>query len=289
MFSVVTDGCLNYDGSQKNLIMSDYSLYKIFFSYKIEVSNHSRKEGYAMSEKLCICMKHVSKSFGKKKVIEDVSLEVYSGEIFGMLGPSGAGKTTIVKMIAGIDEATNGTIDVLDTKMPSLHVMKRIGFMAQSDALYGELTALENLQFFASIYGLKGKKQKQRIDEVMELVNLTDHIKKTVNQYSGGMKRRLSLAVSLLHEPEVLILDEPTVGIDPLLRQAIWDELERIRQNGTTIVVTTHVMDEAEKCQRLAMIRDGRLIAVGSPEELKKRTNSQTIEQAFLHFGGARQ
>jgi ABC-2 type transport system ATP-binding protein len=242
-----------------------------------------------VSGKPCIRMEHVSKRFGKKTVIEDVSLDVYRGEIFGMLGPSGAGKTTIVKMIAGIDEATSGTIHVLNTKMPDLHVMQRIGFMAQSDALYGELTALENLQFFASIYGLKGKKQKERIYDVMDLVNLTDHVKKTVNQYSGGMKRRLSLAVSLLHEPEVLILDEPTVGIDPLLRQAIWDELERIRQKGTTIVVTTHVMDEAEKCQRLAMIRDGRLIAVGSPSELKKETNSQTIEQAFLYFGGARQ
>jgi ABC-2 type transport system ATP-binding protein len=242
-----------------------------------------------MPEKPCICMERVSKSFGKKKVIEDMSLEVYRGEIFGMLGPSGSGKTTVVKMIAGINEATTGTIYVLNTKMPNLHVMKRIGFMAQSDALYGELTALENLQFFASIYGLKGKQQKQRIEEVMELVNLTDHLKKTVNHYSGGMKRRLSLAISLLHEPEILILDEPTVGIDPVLRQAIWDELERIRQNGTTIVVTTHVMDEAEKCQRLAMIRDGRLIAVGSPEELKKSTNSQTLEEAFLYFGGARQ
>jgi ABC-2 type transport system ATP-binding protein len=242
-----------------------------------------------MSERLCIRIEHVFKRFGKKTVIENVSLDIYKGEIFGLLGPSGAGKTTIVKMIAGIDEATHGTIHVLNTKIPNLHVMKRIGFMAQSDALYGELTALENLQFFASIYRLKGEKQKQRIHEVMELVNLTDHVKKTVNQYSGGMKRRLSLAVSLLHEPEVLILDEPTVGIDPLLRQAIWDELERIRQNGTTIVVTTHVMDEAEKCQRLAMIRDGRLIAVGSPAELKKETGSQTIEQAFLYFGGARQ
>jgi ABC-2 type transport system ATP-binding protein len=240
-----------------------------------------------MPEKPCIRLEHVSKSFGKKRTIEDVSLEVYRGEIFGMLGPSGAGKTTIVKMIAGIEEASTGTIDVLNTKMPNLNVMKRIGFMAQSDALYNELTAFENLQFFASIYGLKGKKQKQRIDEVMQLVNLTDHLKKPVNQYSGGMKRRLSLAVSLLHEPEVLILDEPTVGIDPLLRQAIWSELDRIRRHGTTIVVTTHVMDEAEKCQRLAMIRDGRLIAVGSPEELKRKTHSQTIEQAFLQFGGA--
>jgi ABC-2 type transport system ATP-binding protein len=242
-----------------------------------------------MSERLCIRMEHVSKRFGKKTVIEDVSLDVYRGEIFGMLGPSGAGKTTIVKMIAGIDEATSGTIHVLNTKMPDLHAMQRIGFMAQSDALYGELTAFENLQFFASIYGLKGKKQRERIYDVMDLVNLTDHIKKPVHQYSGGMKRRLSLAISLLHEPEVLLLDEPTVGIDPVLRQAVWEELERIRQNGTTIVVTTHVMDEAEKCQRLAMIRDGRLIAVGSPAELKKETGSQTIEQAFLYFGGARQ
>jgi ABC-2 type transport system ATP-binding protein len=257
----------------------------------MKVSNHSllELEENRMSEKTCIRVEHVSRSFGKKKVIDDISLEVNNGEIFGMLGPSGAGKTTLVKMIAGIDEPTSGTIHVLDSKMPSLQVMKKIGFMAQSDALYGELTALENLQFFAAIYGLKGKKQKQRIEEVMELVNLTEHIKKTVNNYSGGMKRRFSLAASLLHEPEVLILDEPTVGIDPVLRQSIWEELERIRQKGTTIVVTTHVMDEAEKCQRLAMIRDGRLIAVGSPEELKKKTNSQTIEEAFLYYGGAKQ
>jgi len=241
-----------------------------------------------MPEKPCIRLEHVTKRFGKKTVVEDVSLDVHKGEIFGLLGPSGAGKTTIVKMIAGIDEATSGTIHVLNKKMPDLHVMERIGFMAQSDALYGELTAFENLQFFASIYGLKGKKQRERIDDVMNLVNLTDDMKKPVHQYSGGMKRRLSLAISLLHEPEVLLLDEPTVGIDPVLRQAIWEELERIRQNGTTIVVTTHVMDEAEKCQRLAMIRDGRLIAVGSPDELKKETNSETIEQAFLYFGGVR-
>jgi len=241
-----------------------------------------------MINETCILLESVSRSFGKRKVINDITLEVRRGEIFGLLGPSGAGKTTLVKMIAGIDQAASGTIHVLNAKMPDLTIMKKIGFMAQSDALYGELTALENLQFFASIYGLKGKKRQQRIEEVVELVNLSKHMKKAVYSYSGGMKRRLSLAASLLHEPEVLILDEPTVGIDPVLRQGIWEELERIRQKGTTIVVTTHVMDEAEKCQRLAMIRDGRLIAVGSPEELKKRTNSLTIEEAFLHFGGAR-
>ncbi|MBB6177373.1 ABC-2 type transport system ATP-binding protein [Anoxybacillus tengchongensis] len=235
---------------------------------------------------MVIQLQHVYKQFHKKEVIHDVSLTVNEGEIFGMLGPSGAGKTTIVKMIAGIDTATKGEIHVLGVRMPNLQTMARIGFMAQSDALYGELTALENLDFFASIYGLKGKKKKQRIDEVLELVNLTDDRKKAIHQFSGGMKRRLSLAASLLHEPEVLILDEPTVGIDPLLRQAIWEELERIRQKGTTIVVTTHVMDEAEKCMRLAMIRNGQLIAIGSPEQLKKQTNALTLEQAFLQFGG---
>ncbi|WP_442885009.1 ABC transporter ATP-binding protein [Anoxybacillus sp.] len=235
---------------------------------------------------MAIQLQHVSKQFNKKEVIHDMSLDVHKGEIFGILGPSGAGKTTVVKMIAGIDMATKGTIHVLGERMPNLQTMARIGFMAQSDALYGELTALENLDFFASIYGLKGKKKKQRIEDVLQLVHLTDDMKKAVHQYSGGMKRRLSLAAALLHEPDVLILDEPTVGIDPLLRQAIWEELERIRQKGTTIVVTTHVMDEAEKCMRLAMIRNGRLMAVGSPDELKKQTGAQTIEQAFLHLGG---
>lgn len=124
---------------------------------------------------------------------------------------------------------------------------------------------------------------------MLELVNLADDRKKPVHQYSGGMKRRLSLAIALLHEPEVLILDEPTVGIDPVLRQSIWAELKQIQKRGTAIVVTTHIMDEAEKCGRLGMIRDGRLLAVGRPDELKSETKSQTLEQAFLHFGGVHQ
>jgi ABC-2 type transport system ATP-binding protein len=192
-------------------------------------------------------------------------------------------------MIAGIDQASEGAVRVLGADMPELTTMKRIGFMAQSDALYGELTALENMQFFASIYGLRGKKKKERIDDMLELVNLADDRKKPVHQYSGGMKRRLSLAIALLHEPEVLILDEPTVGIDPVLRQSIWAELKQIQKRGTAIVVTTHIMDEAEKCGRLGMIRDGRLLAVGRPDELKSETKSQTLEQAFLHFGGVHQ
>ncbi len=237
--------------------------------------------------KACISIRHVSKQFGKQQVLKEISLEIMEGEIFGLLGPSGAGKTTLVKQLAGLDTPTSGENFLLQEKMPSLKLIEKVGYMAQSDALYGELSAKENLQFFSALYGLKGKQQQQRIEEVMKLVHLSDHLHKLVSNYSGGMKRRLSLAIAFLHEPEILILDEPTVGIDPVLRKSIWEAFNELKNKGTTLIVTTHVMDEAEKCDRLGMIRDGRLIAVGTPEELKQKTNSATIEEAFLVYGGA--
>ncbi|SMF44067.1 ABC-2 type transport system ATP-binding protein [Paenibacillus barengoltzii] len=239
-------------------------------------------------QEVCIRTQGVTRKFHDKEVLHGISLEVRHNEIFGLLGPSGSGKTTLVKMIAGIDEATSGEVEVLGIRMPKLSMMNRIGYMAQSDAMYNELTAKENLEFFGALFGLKGATMKRRIEEVMALVNLTDHLKRPVNAYSGGMKRRLSLAIALMHEPEVLILDEPTVGIDPVLRKSIWDEFEHLSQKGTTILVTTHVMDEADKCHRLGMVRDGNLIAVGTPEALKQETGSATIEEAFLHYGGVR-
>lgn len=231
-------------------------------------------------------MQHISKSFGKQQVLKDIYLNIQEGEIFGLLGPSGAGKTTLVKQLVGLDLPSSGEIYLFQEKMPALKLIERVGYMAQSDALYGELSAKENLQFFASLYGLKGKKQQQRINEVMEIVQLTDHLTKLVSNYSGGMKRRLSLAISLLHKPKLLILDEPTVGIDPVLRKSIWKAFDNLKKNGTTIIVTTHVMDEAEKCDRLGLMRDGSLIAVGTPKELKEQTNSESIEEAFLVYGG---
>jgi ABC-2 type transport system ATP-binding protein len=230
---------------------------------------------------------NVTKKYGGKTVLSEISLDIRPAEIFGLLGPSGAGKTTLVKLIVGIEEADSGQVDVLGERMPKLDVLNRIGYMAQSDALYAELSALENLEFFGSLFGLNGSKLKQRIHEVMEIVDLSGDLKKAVRNYSGGMKRRLSLAASLLHRPDILILDEPTVGIDPLLRQSIWRELQRLCQQGTTILVTTHVMDEADKCHRLGMIRDGRLIAIGTPQELRERTGQATLEEAFLTYGGA--
>jgi len=234
----------------------------------------------------CIILKNVNKFFGEKQVLKDVSMSVPYGCIYGMLGPSGCGKTTTVKIMAGISEATSGETYVLERKMPQLALMNEIGYMAQSDALYMMLSAADNLEFFASIYGMKKKEYKKRILEVMELVNLSDDLNKPVGAYSGGMKRRLSLAMAILHNPKVLILDEPTVGIDPLLRQDIWKELYTMSGNGVTILVTTHVMDEAEKCHQLAMMRKGVLIAQGTPTELQKKIGAASIEEAFIRYGG---
>lgn len=241
-----------------------------------------------MSNKYCISVNNIDKFYGKKKVLDNIDFKVQTKEILGLLGPSGAGKTTLVKIISGIINSSNGKVEVLKTKMPNLDIMNKIGFMAQSDALYEELSSLENLKFFGKIYGLKGKELKNRIDKVISLVNLNDDLKKIVSNYSGGMKRRLSLATALLHDPEILILDEPTVGIDPVLRRDIWEELKNLKASGKTIIVTTHVMDEAEKCDRLGMIRNGNLIAIGTPEDLKNNTNSNSIEEAFLYYGGVK-
>lgn len=234
-----------------------------------------------------IILEGVSKHFGNKQVLKEVSFSVPKGTIYGLLGPSGCGKTTTVKIMAGILEATEGRACVLGQTMPQLALMNKIGYMSQSDALYGDLTAKENLEFFGTLYGKKGIALSNRILEVMELVNLTKEMNKPVALFSGGMKRRLSLAMTILHEPEILILDEPTVGIDPLLRKDIWEELYTMTRNGVTILVTTHVMDEAEKCTYLSMMREGRLIATGTPDEIQKKVGASKLEEAFLIYGKA--
>lgn len=232
-----------------------------------------------------IILRDVSKKIGKKEVLHNLSLQIEKAEIFGLVGPSGSGKTTLIKMIAGINESTTGDVIVFNTNMPNLNEMKRIGYMAQADALYEELSAYENADFIATMYGLKGKRKKERIEEIFELVQLSEHMKKQVQHFSGGMKKRLSLAIALLHEPEILILDEPTVGIDPLLRKSIWEKFYDLKKKGTTIIVTTHIMDEAEFCERLGLIREGNLVAIGTPEELKKQTSSGRIEDVFMLEG----
>lgn len=235
-----------------------------------------------------ISLKNVNKSFGKKPVLNNISLSIEPGQIFGLIGPSGSGKTTLVKIIVGMDRPSSGDVHVLNTAVPDLNLLQQIGYMAQADALYTDLTGEENLAFFASLFKLKKDVQKQRITYAADLVNLTSELKKRVQDYSGGMKRRLSLAVALIQDPQVLILDEPTVGIDPELRQSIWAEIHRLKLTGKTILVTTHVMDEAEKCDCLAMVREGEIITSGTPQELKNHYGITTLEEVFLKAGGER-
>ncbi|MBT2216505.1 ABC transporter ATP-binding protein [Virgibacillus dakarensis] len=236
-----------------------------------------------------INLKGIQQSFDDETVLKNIDLVIPEGQLFGLLGPSGSGKTTLVKIMIGLLNPTSGAVQIDGQQMPTLKAMQHIGYMAQSDALYDELTAKQNLDFFASIYGIPKKKREERISEVAKVVNLAEHLDKTLEHYSGGMKRRMSLAVALLHEPKLLILDEPTVGIDPVLRASIWRDLKELQERGTTIIVTTHVMDEAEKCDSLALLRDGYIIAHGSPDELKEKSETETLEAAFLYFGEGKQ
>lgn len=232
-----------------------------------------------------IQVSNVIKKYGKNLVLDNVSLTIEKGEILGLIGPSGAGKSTLVKAIMGVEKITSGEIKVLDKKVPNLDIFKSIGYMAQADALYEDLSGKENLEFFAKLYNMKKKLIKERIEYTSKLVKLENHMNKRVNNYSGGMKRRLSLAAALIQNPDLFILDEPTVGIDPTLRLSIWDEIYKLKSEGKSVIVTTHVMDEALKCDNLALIIEGKIIAIGTPEKLMKDFNVNSIEEVFLKIG----
>ena len=229
-----------------------------------------------------IKVSEVVKKYSKATILNNVSLSVEEGEIIGLIGPSGSGKTTLVKAIMGMEKIDSGSIQLLKVKMPNLQVLNNIGYMAQADALYEELSGKDNLEFFAKLFKLSKKDIKARIEYTSKLVDLENNLSKKVGNYSGGMKRRLSLAISLIQDPKLLILDEPTVGIDPKLRFSIWEELKYLKTQGKTIIITTHVMDEAEKCDKLALIREGVIIATGSVAELKQKFNVNTVEEIFL-------
>ena len=237
-----------------------------------------------MSNENVISVTNLEVKYDKVAILKNLNLNIKKGEIVGFIGPSGSGKTTLVKALIGMKTPSKGDIEVLGEKMPSLNVVAKVGYMAQADALYDDLTGLDNLLFFGELYEIKGKAGKDRAMELLELVNLEKDGRKAVKNYSGGMKRRLSLAISLMHSPELLILDEPTVGIDPVLRRSFWNEFKRIKSSGGTIIITTHVMDEAYNCDRLALIRDGEIIADGSPEEIIKASGTSGIEEAFLYY-----
>lgn len=229
-----------------------------------------------------INLTHLQKSYGKQTVLHDINLNVMPKEIVGLIGPSGAGKSTTIKTMLGMEKVDSGETLVLGTKMPNRQILSQIGYMAQSDALYETLSAKENLQFFGKMKGVSGTELEQEIAYTADVVELTADLNKRVANYSGGMKRRLSLAIALLGQPELLVLDEPTVGIDPSLRRKIWHELKLIRDQGRSVLITTHVMDEAELTDRVALLLNGKIIAFAEPKKLEEQYQVDSIEDVFL-------
>ena len=232
-------------------------------------------------------MKGVAKKYHRSTTaLRDINVSINPGEFVYIVGPSGAGKSTMIKTMLGMEKADSGIALVLDHTMPNRHILADIGYMAQSDALYEALSGQENLEFFGQLKGLSKNVLKDEIAHVAQVVDLTDHLNKAVSGYSGGMKRRLSLAIALLGNPQLLILDEPTVGIDPSLRKKIWKELITLRDKGVGILVTTHVMDEAELTDKVGLLLGGNIIAFDTPSKLKESYGVSSIEEVFLKAEG---
>lgn len=224
------------------------------------------------------------KNFGKLCVIDHLDMTINRGETFGLIGPNGSGKTTLIRMLVGLIKPTSGSVNIMGERMPSGKVAAKIGYMTQLSALYLDLTARENMRFFSNIYGLRGKEQTTRILEMLERVELADRADDVVGTFSGGMRQRLSLATALVHRPILALLDEPTVGVDPELRRSFWDYFHQLNQEGVTIIVSTHHLDEAARCTRLGLMRDGELLALDTPQEVLRQSGKQDMEEAFLYF-----
>jgi ABC-2 type transport system ATP-binding protein len=233
-----------------------------------------------------ITINNLAFNYGGLKVIDDISMEIRAGTSYGLLGPNGAGKTTLIRLMVGLLKPRAGSLKILK-QTPSRQTAHLIGYMPQQPALYSELSVAQNIDFFGHIYGLKSKKQRSpRVDEVIKLIDLWPKRKTPVMKLSGGMKQRVSLGCAIVHQPPLLFLDEPTVGLDPELRVAFWEHFTALTQQGVTIIISSHTMDDAAHCQKLAFLRLGRVVAQGAPAELRAATGKAdaTLEDAFLYF-----
>ena len=224
------------------------------------------------------------KVFGKLVAVNSLDLTISRGEVFGLLGSNGSGKTTTIRMLCGLMTPTAGEARVigLDIARDSEAIRKRIGYMCQKFGLYDDMTVRENLLFYASIYGLRRETLKRRAEELLADLRLTQRVDQLVGTLSGGWKQRVALACATAHHPELVFLDEPTAGVDPAARRVFWDIIYELAGTGTTIVVTTHYMDEAAKCQRLGFMSKGRLIAHGTQDEILRQFNQPTVEEVFV-------
>jgi daunorubicin resistance ABC transporter ATP-binding subunit len=238
---------------------------------------------------------HLVKRFGNFTAVDDLSLRVEEGEIFGLLGPNGSGKTTTVNMVSGLSKPTNGEVHVMgyDLRTQTRQVRQVLGTVHQETALYEELSAWRNLDFHADLFGLPAAQKKARIEKMLDLVQLSDRKDSRVSTFSGGMKRRLALARALLHEPQLIYLDEPTLGVDVQSRRALWDYILDLQKQGKTVFITTNYLEEAEAlCSRIAIIDRGRLVSLGKLDELKQKFGGSVVEietgQPFTDLAGLR-
>lgn len=234
---------------------------------------------------------HLTKKFGDFIAAEDITFKIPSGEIFGLLGPNGAGKTTTFKMMCGLLKPTSGKafVNNLDLEEAPGEAREHVGYMAQKFSLYGNLSVLQNLNFFSGIYNLRGKQRKTAVDEMIDIFNFKNYLNENADTLPLGFKQRLALSCSVMHHPEVLFLDEPTSGVDPITRREFWNHINGLVEKGVTVMVTTHFMDEAEYCDRIGLVYRGKMIKLGTPDELKLQAVSQdnptpTLEDAFIHL-----
>ena len=235
---------------------------------------------------LAIDCQDLIKRFGSYTAVQGVTFQLPSGAIMGFVGPNGAGKTTIIRMVCGVLVPTEGRATVLgfDLLTQPEEIKQRIGYMSQKFSLYDDLTVSENLDFYAGVYNLRGKMARAQKARVIERIGLEERTPQLVSSLSGGWKQRVALACALLHNPQLLVLDEPTAGVDPVSRRIFWDLIHQLAQEGMTILVSTHYMDEADSCDFLGFVFYGRLIAFGSPEEMKKREAKINLDDLFIHY-----
>ncbi len=238
---------------------------------------------------ILICVEDLVKKFGNFTAVDQTSFQVSRGEIFGLLGPNGAGKTTTFKMLCGLIPATSGKISVAgyNLRTARAEARKNIGYVAQFFSLYPTFTIKENLTFFGGAYGLDGSFLDSRVNEIAEQFELSSMMNVDSNKLNEGFKKRLSMAAALIHDPEILFLDEPTSSIDPLARRAFWKTINKLADIGKTIIITTHFMEEAEYCTKMAIQAAGRMLALGSPAEIKKiagLNNTDSMDEAFLRI-----
>jgi ABC-2 type transport system ATP-binding protein len=241
----------------------------------------------AMSD-FAVKIQNVSVSLGKGfKALKDVSVDLPTGKIIGFIGPSGAGKTTLIRSIVGRQKLASGNIEVFGLPAGSSRLREQVSYMTQEPSVYPDLTVRENLTYFATIFGIPKANVPETVKDILATVDLTKQANQLVQDVSGGQKQRVSLAIALIGYPKLLVLDEPTVGLDPVLREQMWQLFHELAAKGSTIIISSHVMDEAERCDDLLLIRDGKILVHGSPIDLRKRTETSSVEQVFLKLVGS--